>query len=154
MLVSPEGERQEFCGPVAEPVTTCNRAELVAIREGLARVPRGASVTVYSDSQLSVNLMNKRWKAKANRDLIETVRHEAGMRRTTFRWIRGHNGDPDNERADVLANQGRRMAEKLMSIAEHPTIGNAKAPSHLPTRDDPEALQRTLDRWHTEAAGL
>ena len=85
------------------PRTTNNRMEMTAVIEGLALVPRGAEVTVYSDSQYVVNTMTRNWKRRKNQDLWARLDREATARQVTWRWIRGHAGHPMNERADRLA---------------------------------------------------
>ena len=93
----------EFCGP--DPKTTNNRAELKAIIRALLWLPPGASATIVSDSQLSVKILSGTWRAKKNLDLIDEARDLMQERRITFRWVRGHNGNKWNERADTLATR-------------------------------------------------
>ena len=102
-------------------LSTNNRMEMMGAIEGLRALKRPARVTVYSDSQLLVDAVEKgwatRWRAKGwmrNRkdpaknsdlwalllDLLEGSGHEVH-----FAWVKGHAGDPGNERADYLATQ-------------------------------------------------
>ena len=93
-------------------------AELTAAVEGLTRVPAGAEVELVSDSQYVLKgLMEWRigWERKgfrnskgervANLELWKRLFAVADARRVSTRWVRGHNGDPHNERADALANK-------------------------------------------------
>nr|HEX4318242.1 ribonuclease H [Kofleriaceae bacterium] len=99
-------EVSEFLGP-----GTNNIAELTAILRGLERVvERGAEqarpVVVYSDSQYSIGLLTQAWKAKANQELVATLRavcRKFGDLR--FVKVAGHAGIPLNERTDELARQ-------------------------------------------------
>ena len=97
-----DGATREIYG--RNPRTTNNRMEMTAVIEGLAAVPRGAQVTVYSDSQYVVNTMTRNWKRRKNQDLWRALDREAAARDVTWRWVRGHSGHPLNERADRLAN--------------------------------------------------
>jgi ribonuclease HI len=84
---------------------TNNIAELTAIKVGLEAVKnRALPVRVYTDSQYSIGVLEGSYKAKANQALIEEIR--ALMRlfpRLSLHKVRGHAGDPLNERADELA---------------------------------------------------
>ena len=99
--------------------TTNNRMELMAVIRALESLPETGSALVYSDSTYVVNGMNKGW-AKGwrrrgwrrknsnvpNADLWKRLLDLTSERPVTFRWVRGHNGDPMNERADELAEIG------------------------------------------------
>ena len=93
-------------------------AELTAAVEGLSRVPAGAEVELVSDSQYVLKglmewrtgwerkgFRNSKGEAVANLALWKTLFAVADARRVSTRWVRGHNGDPHNERADALANK-------------------------------------------------
>jgi ribonuclease HI len=98
-------------------------AELTAAIEGLLRVPEGVPVELVSDSQYVLKglsewragwerkgFRNSRNEPVANLDLWKRLFVTADARRVTVRWVRGHNGDPLNERADSLANEALRLA--------------------------------------------
>jgi len=53
---------------------------------------------------------NSRNEPVANLELWKKLFATADARRVTVRWVRGHNGDPLNERADALANEALRLA--------------------------------------------
>ena len=101
-----DGYTQEICG--GERRTTNNRMEMTAVIEGLAAVPTGSQVTVYSDSQYVVNTMTRNWKRNKNQDLWAKLDRQAASHQVTWQWIRGHAGHPMNERADRLATQQAR----------------------------------------------
>ena len=105
-----------FIGPGTNQI-----AELTAAIEGLSRVPVGAAVELVSDSQYvlkGISEWRAGWERKgwrnskgepvANLALWKRLFALADERRVSTRWVRGHNGDPYNERADALANTALR----------------------------------------------
>lgn len=118
-IVDLEGERRELTG--AEPKTTNNRMELSAVIAGLRSLAQPSNVRVVTDSQYVVKGMRewihawrrKGWRSASgspvkNRDLWEELDGLARNHRVRWEWIRGHNGHPENERADALARQAIR----------------------------------------------
>ena len=98
-------------------LTTNNRMELMAVIAGLRALRRRCAVTIYSDAGYVVNGIEQGWakgwrergwrksdrKPAENVDLWETLlelleRHEA-----KFVWVRGHAGNAENERCDLIA---------------------------------------------------
>lgn len=102
----------------AEPLTTNNRMELMAAIQGLESLKRSCQVRVVTDSQyvqkgitewLS-NWKRRGWKTAAkkpvkNADLWERLDAAASRHDIRWEWVKGHSGHPENERADLLANQ-------------------------------------------------
>lgn len=86
---------------------TNNIAELEAIKAGLLAVKnRDLPVIVFTDSSYALGLMTQGWKAKLNVELVEEIRAlVAAFKKLRFVKVKGHAGDPDNERADRLAVQ-------------------------------------------------
>lgn len=108
----------EGCG--GESNTTSNRMEMTAILSLLRSLPDRAAVTVYSDSSYCINGLTvwsagwqrRNWHTKQgapmpNRDLWLELSAEKARLNAAFKWIKGHAGDPGNERADELAAIGR-----------------------------------------------
>lgn len=109
------------------PRQTNQRAELTAIQRAVDIAPIDVDVEIYSDSKYSIscvtewfqNWRRNGWKTSAgkpvdNRDIIEPIiaRIEDRQRanaKTKFVWVRGHNNDPGNTAADLLAVQGAQM---------------------------------------------
>lgn len=88
--------------------TTNNVAELTAILEGLLAVKKkDLPVRLFTDSSYAQGLLTKGWKPKKNIELVARIR-QVMKRFPDIRIIKvkGHAGDPDNERADHLATQG------------------------------------------------
>ncbi len=102
-----------------ETPTTNNRMELMAAIEAVRYVPEGETFQLYTDSQYVKNGINtwitnwKRngWKTAAkkavkNKDLWVELDTLANTRTIEWHWVKGHAGDPGNERADELAREG------------------------------------------------
>jgi ribonuclease HI len=102
----PDGSFEEAAG--AEPMTTNNREELKAVREGLRAVHAriggdpGWRIVVRTDSLGVINWLQRRWKRKANLDLYPDIDALIDGR-VQFEHVRGHSGEPGNERVDALA---------------------------------------------------
>jgi cyclic pyranopterin phosphate synthase len=105
VLVDEKG-RREIKG--REGKTTNNRMELMAAIKGLAETAPGSRVTVETDSQYLVNTMTKNWKRRANRDLWKELDRLAAERTVSWSWLKGHDGHPENELANSLANEMAR----------------------------------------------
>ncbi len=109
-------ERELFGG---ERVTTNNRMELTAVIEGLRALTRPVPVTLHVDSQYvmqGVTSWVAGWKRNGwrtstrqpvkNQDLWQALDAELGRHQVRWVWVKGHDGDPGNEKADELANRG------------------------------------------------
>ncbi len=106
IIIAPDGTRQKLTG--SEPKTTNNKMELAAILAAVMAVPEGEAATVFSDSKYAIGVSSGRYRAKKNKDLIHAVRQAAESRSIKYRWVRGHNGNRWNERADQLAGHARQ----------------------------------------------
>ena len=102
----PDDKERELNGHAAS--TTNNRMELTAAIEGLRATESGCHVVLRSDSQYVVNTMNLNWKRRANLDLWKLLDAETDARTVRFEWVRGHDTDPLNHRADELAVMGAK----------------------------------------------
>ena len=102
-IIEENGGKKRLGG--REDDTTNNRMEILAVIKGLQATPSHSEVTIFSDSQYVVNTMTKGWKRKANQDLWAALDTAVKERRVTWKWVRGHAGNPGNEEADALANQ-------------------------------------------------
>jgi len=103
--------------------TTNNRMELLAVIEALASLKERCRVIVHTDSQYVKNgisewmpsWIRRGWRTADNKpvkniDLWQRLSAEAARHDVEWRWVRGHAGDPGNERADELANRGVESA--------------------------------------------
>jgi ribonuclease HI len=111
------GVEKELWG--GEPATTNNRMELTALIRGLQALKRPARVSITTDSQYLMRGITEwiaQWKrngwrtaSKApvkNQDLWQALDAALAPHQVEWRWVRGHTGHPENERADALANRG------------------------------------------------
>ncbi|MCA1644051.1 MAG: hypothetical protein LC797_00830 [Chloroflexi bacterium] len=88
--------------------TTNNRAEALGVLAAIEWVPAGARLHLHSDSELTVRILEGRYKAKANPEIwaeIRRIKDEKSLS-LTQEWVRGHAGDPGNELADLLSKLG------------------------------------------------
>jgi ribonuclease HI len=100
----PNGKVTELNGH--DDSTTNNRMELMGAIEGLRATEPGTDVVLRSDSQYVVKSMTLHYKRNKNHDLWELLDAETKARRVRFEWVRGHDTDPINNRADELALMG------------------------------------------------
>jgi ribonuclease HI len=122
LMRSGENVREIFGG---ELDTTNNRMELTAVIEAFLALKRPCKVTLYLDSEYvrkGITEWIHGWKAKGwrtaakqpvkNADLwqkLDALVANSGHQ-IEWRWVKGHAGDPGNERADALANRGVEKA--------------------------------------------
>lgn len=115
--MSSGGHEKELCG--GEALTTNNRMELTAVIESLTTLKRRCNVVLYTDSEYvrkgitewMTNWKRRGWKTAdgkpvKNVELWQKLDAAAAAHHVDWRWVKGHAGDPGNERADALANKG------------------------------------------------
>jgi len=108
---------RELCG--GDLVTTNNRMELTAAIRGLEALREHCSVKIYTDSEYvrrGITEWIPKWRRNGwktadrkpvkNAELWRELDAEAARHSVSWHWVRGHSGDPGNERADALANRG------------------------------------------------
>jgi ribonuclease HI len=114
---------KELAGGEAE--TTNNRMELTAAAAALEALKRPCIIKLHTDSEYLKNgitrwhtgWVRKNWRTAAgdpvkNMDLWRRILDAAKPHTIEWRWVRGHSGDPMNDRVDVLATQARERLEK------------------------------------------
>lgn len=80
-------------------------AELTAVNDALCALTRkDIPITIYTDSQYAINCLSGNWNCQKNKQLIEGIKKIVAEFDIEFKWVRGHNGNKYNERADYLAN--------------------------------------------------
>lgn len=112
-------QRRELSG--GEPSTTNNRMELLAAIMALEALNRPCNVVLYTDSEYLKKGMTewlpgwlrKNWRTAngqpvKNRELWERLHAAAARHAIEWRWVRGHAGNPENERVDQLATEARQ----------------------------------------------
>lgn len=110
------GEPGAQLGQGGKAHTTNNKMELTAAIEALKQVPRSEPVLLRTDSQYVIKgatewragwvkkgMRNSKGEPVANADLWKDLWAEVDARKVKFEWVKGHNGDPGNELADLLA---------------------------------------------------
>jgi len=113
---------RELCGGEAAG-TTNNRMELMAAIAALEALTRPSTVRLHTDSiylRSGITSWLPKWKSNGwrtsdkkpvkNADLWQRLETAASRHKVQWLWVKGHAGDPGNERADALANQGMREA--------------------------------------------
>ena len=121
-----QGKEKELYG--FEPVTTNNRMELMAAIQALEALRRPTTVSLHTDSKYLLDGITKwiqgwqrnGWKTAAkkpvkNDDLWRRLTEAMRPRDVNWVWVKGHAGDPGNERADALA---RRGIEEAAGVAQ------------------------------------
>ena len=120
LMSSGEQSRALYGG---EPLTTNNRMELTAVIEALSAVKRPVPIVLHLDSSYVKNGITgwvHNWKRRGwrtgegkpvkNVELWQALDKLAASHTIDWRWVKGHAGDPGNERADELANLGAAQA--------------------------------------------
>lgn len=115
---------KELYGGEAE--TTNNRMEMTAAIEGLKALNRACNVALYTDSQYlrkgvlewMTGWKRNGWKTSArkpvkNQDLWQSLDQQLERHNIEWHWVKGHSGNPGNERADALANKG---TDEVMNV--------------------------------------
>jgi len=113
-LLRYRGKERELSG--GEALTTNNRMELMAAIVALETLTEACTITLHTDSQYVrqgitewlPGWVRRNWKTSGgdpvkNRDLWERLHAACARHRIDWRWVKGHSGDPDNERVDQLA---------------------------------------------------
>lgn len=119
-ILRAKGTEKELSG--SEKDTTNNRMEMMAVIAALEAITRPCSITITTDSQYVMKGMTEwlaGWKAKnwhtaskkpvKNADLWKRMEAAAVQHTLQWEWVRGHQGHPENERADQLAVAAREL---------------------------------------------
>ena len=158
-----DGSVQEMGG--SDPATTNNRMELtaaLALLETLADLPRHPDLAIRTDSRYLIDGLQKwmgGWKRRGwrtaagkpvlNRDLWERL-DGARLQSLPLRHVRGHSGDPDNDRCDAIAVAFSRGQQPGLRQRDRPGSPppQASRAAAAPTDDDPAPLplQQLLSR--------
>jgi ribonuclease HI len=117
VLLRAGGKETELYG--GDPATTNNKMELMAAIVALESQPRGAEVILHTDSQYVKDGLTKwilGWKRNGwktadkkpvkNQDLWMRLDLAASAHKVDWRWVKGHSGHAENDRADALARKG------------------------------------------------
>lgn len=104
--------------------TTNNRMELLAVIEALKKLKnQGTRVIVFTDSKYVADAVNKGWvfgwekkafKDRKNADLWQEFLKIYRQHQVKFKWVKGHNDHPQNERCDQLAVEASKKSRLLI----------------------------------------
>ena len=113
---------KEISGGEAD--TTNNRMEMMAVIEALRSLKNSCIANITTDSKYVIQGMTEwlpNWKARGwktadkkpvkNVDLWQALEAECARHEVRWQWVKGHNGHPENERADALAVAGIQKAK-------------------------------------------
>lgn len=119
-ILQSKGSEKELSG--GEKDSTNNRMEMMAVIAALEAIKRPCHVTVTTDSQYVMKGMlewlpgwkKRGWKTASkqpvkNVDLWQRLEQAASPHTLEWEWVRGHQGHPENERADELAVAAREL---------------------------------------------
>jgi len=101
ILTFEDGPQLELAG--GEEKTTSSRMELTAGIQGLHLLMTPHEVHIHTDSQYVVKTTTEGWQRNKNLELWEELDSLAAFHDLHFHWVRGHSGDPFNERCDAMA---------------------------------------------------
>lgn len=117
-IIDRAGEREELSGNA--PASTNNLMEMTAAIEALRHTPPGSEVVLTTDSMYVKDGISKwihAWKRKGwrkadgkpvlNQEQWRALDALVSERKVEWKWVRGHDGHPENERCDQLANEAR-----------------------------------------------
>lgn len=118
-LLTYGGHERELSG--GAPETTNNRMELLGAIEALETLQRPCEVELWSDSKYVIDGITqwiagwkrRAWKKVKNRDLWERLDEARARHSVEWRWVKGHSGDPHNERVDRLAVAAAEAQKEL-----------------------------------------
>lgn len=128
----------------ADPATTNNRMELTAAISALGLLRKRCRIHLHTDSQYlrrGITEWVEGWRAHGwrkrngapveNVDLWQALLRESARHDVDWHWVRGHRGDPLNERADALATEARQA----LARGDHPG-----RPAVVQTAEEAESL--------------
>ncbi|APQ10389.1 ribonuclease H [Pseudomonas oryzihabitans] len=128
-LLKYRGAERELWG--GEANTTNNRMELMAAIQSLAALKRPCRIRLTTDSeyvmkgitQWLANWKKRGWQTAAkqpvkNAELWQALDAQVQRHDVEWRWVRGHTGHPENERADQLANRGVDEVRQVKQAAK------------------------------------
>ena len=123
------GRAKELCG--AEPATTNNRMELTAAIAALRALKEPCAVELFTDSEYlrdGITSWVASWKARQwrtadrkavkNDDLWRQLDELSARHSVQWHWLKGHAGNPDNERCDQLARAEIAKLRKQYTVEQ------------------------------------
>jgi ribonuclease HI len=131
--------------------TSNNRAEALGMLAAVLWVPPRSGLLIRSDSELTVRILSGAYKAKKNTDIWTEINASIAQREVQVQptWVRGHAGDPGNERADALSVLGAVNGDPERFQQQR---ASSSSPRRAAAPKVPEQLNglRPQGEWETE----
>ena len=108
-ILNYQGHRRAVAEYIGQ--STNQRAEILSAACGLEALTEPCRVTLRSDSRYVVETMNGKFRRKSNLDCWARLDAAAQQHEITYVWIKGHNGDPEQEAADTIARTTAEIGE-------------------------------------------
>lgn len=141
--------KKEFVG--GEIATTNNRMELQAAIQALSKLKESCEVDLFTDSEYlreGISTWIHAWKSRGwkrkvkNKDLWLELDAAASKHKINWHWVRGHAGNPNNERCDLLATQEAQRFEHSHTPEQLSHALVVFQRKQLSAGDQPELLER------------
>lgn len=158
------GQRREKVISEGYKKTTSNRMEMMAAIAALEALRKPCRINIFTDSQYVANSINRglveEWKENGwvttgkrkpvkNRELWERLLKAEEKHEVTWNWIKGHNGNAENERCDRLASDAAERPESELFDDDGKGMRMAR---QRKAREDPDARYATCidcgNRWN------
>ena len=108
-ILNYQGHRRAVAEYIGQ--STNQRAEILSAACGLEALKEPCQVTLRSDSRYVVETMNGKFRRKSNLDCWKRLDAATQQHEITYEWIKGHNGDPEQETADTIARTTAEIGE-------------------------------------------
>lgn len=143
-------------------LTTNNRMELTGVITGLSKLTKKSKVDIYTDSQYTINWIQKGWAKKwkennwmrtksekaVNSDLWEKLLNVVEKHEVTFHWVKGHNWHEQNERCDELATLAMGQANLIEDSGFDPSKKDLeKLNNQTKIPENTEKIIKVLGKW-------
>lgn len=143
-------------------LTTNNRMELSGVITWLSKLTKKSNVHVYTDSQYTINGIQKGWAKKwkannwmrtkndkaVNADLWEKLLDVVEKHQVTFHWVKGHNWHEQNERCDELATLAMKQENLIKDewfIPSEKDLDKLNNPVKIP--ENTEKILKVIGKW-------
>lgn len=142
-------------------MTTNNRMELTGVITGLEKLKIHSKVQVYTDSQYTINGIEKWWAVKwkknnwyrtstekaTNSDLWEKLLLLLEKHEVTFHWVKWHNGHKENERCDELATEAMKHKELHIDSGFNPKEISIQTPLYNEAIIKEKTIGNSNSKW-------
>jgi len=108
-ILNYQGHRRAVAEYIGQ--STNQRAEILSTACALEALKEPCQVTLRSDSRYVVETMNGKFRRKSNLDCWKRLDAATQQHEITYEWIKGHNGDPEQETADTIARTTAEIGE-------------------------------------------